>query len=658
MSKTKLETNDRLINLDYLRAFAVIFVILSHVPFITIKSGAVNIFFVLTGYFIARSLNYNYKNRIFQFYLNRLSLLIPKMVLIGIIVLTLWPIIFPTYNYETLIKSFLTSSIGNYNYYLIGISEFYENQKIINPYLPLWAFSLILQFYVFSPPVLKSISSFYDKVIGKKDHKWLIFAVITIVLFSYQKIFINDDLVKFYSTQSRLWEFFLGVTCFYISLRPIKESIKRDFQILGFIGLIIWATIPNTMISNELNILFVVIATGLYILGSNSIKIKESKIFAFLGKSSFDLYIIHYPLLFLFSVLNFAHIWIFIMYLGILISVAIFMHQFFNVELVKRISKFSVLGVIAILVILNFYVNSMKFVKSEELNPTKFGNSAEQMFDKTVGVDGHPCLDNADWETNCSFLVEKPIGSIFLVGTSQAEVFSEGLRNFASVNSLNFYDITKGGCPFLLGFDQIEIAYDQIRKGCADLYFKNVLNKIKETSNSIVIYHSRMPYYLNNFTEYKDYGDGSVSNSEVPWKYVGVYDSSKILTPSKWRESLQQLNAASDNLILIYPIPEFPRDFTQEIVKSKEDRIKVINYEVYKLRSASSKRLFDQVLGTNVYRVYPYKYLCQSVVPNSCIGNTQQEIFYTDESHFSRGGVNLVFPDIEKELSEITSRFS
>ena len=441
-------------------------------------------------------------------------------------------------------------------------------------------------------------------------------------------------------------------------MRPVKETIKKDFLIIGFIGLVVWALIPNSMISNESNILFVVLATGLYVLGANSIKFKESKTFAFLGKSSFDLYIIHYPLLFLFSVLNLDHIWIFVVYLVILIYVAIFMHQFFEIELVKRITKFSVPGLMAILVILNFYANSMKFVKSENLEPTSFENSADQMFDKTVGIDGHSCLDNVDWETNCSFLVDKPRGSIFLVGTSQAEVFSESLKNFASENRLNFYDITKGGCPFLLGFDQIEIAYDQIRKGCADLYHRNILRKISQTPNSIVIYLARMQYYLHNFTEYKDYGDGSLSNSEVPWKYVGVYNSSKTLTLNTWKDSLQQLALETDNLVLVYPIPEFPKNFTLDLIDFNQNKKESIDYLTFQKRAKSSIELFDLIRGTNINRIYPVNNLCGSQILNRCIGNTETDIYYVDESHLSRGGVNLLFPEIKKELLRINSKFS
>lgn len=630
------------------------FVIGSHIPFLNIKSGAVNIFFVLTGYFIAKSLNNKYKNiSVLTFYSDRFTKLIPKIALVGLVVYFLWDKLFTNYSHNILIKSFLTSTLGIYNLYLTSLKEFYDNQKIINPFLPLWAFSLILQFYVLAPIIIKIINRFSNKFKIKNSKIWIIYFIITSVLFVWSVTSNDEDIVKFYGTQHRIWEFFLGVLVYYLSQFKLNEFFSRDLFSIGAIGLIVWGFIPNALINNYLNIYFVVFFSALFILGSSAFTIKKVGFLTSLGKSSFDSYILHYPLLFLFAILGENHLPILVVYMVTLLILNIFLNKMFKIkQLFEFFKKFTIFILVGFLIAYVLYANSSQNNNVSKISNV-FGNSADEMFEKVIGKDGHPCLDNERWDLDCEFLVPNPVGTIFLIGTSQAEVFSESILNYAKENSYNFYDITKGGCPFLLEFDQIEFSYDQIRKGCADTYHRNILKKISETPNSIVIYHTRMQYYLNNLTEFKNFGSGSMPQTEVPWKYTGSNNSTKKLTLDNWRDSMQQIPINADKFILIYPIPEFDINFVPSKLASGNTDMQTIYYNMFKIRSESSFKVFDQVVGDNISRIFPEKILCNTFVKDKCVGNNENSIFYADESHLSRGGVDLVFPEIQKSLEAI-----
>ena len=640
-------------NLDYLRAFAIIFVIGSHIPVLNIKSGAVNIFFVLTGYFIAKSLNNKYKNlSILTFYKDRFTNLLPKITLVGLLVYLLWDKLFQNYSQTILLKSFLTSSLGIYNFYLIELKEFYDNQKIINPFLPLWAFSLILQFYFIAPIALKVIDKFLKVFKIKSNKTWRVYFVITLLFFIWSATSQDPDIVKFYGTQHRIWEFFLGVLVYYLSQFKINELFSRDLFSIGVIGLVVWGFIPNASINNYLNIYFVVFFAALFILGSSALTIKKVGFMSSIGKSSFDSYILHYPLLFLFIILGENHLLVLVIYLISLLILTVALNRLFKFrQITKFFKKSTIFLLVGFLLAYVLYANRPDNNNLTTISDV-FGNSADEMFENVIGKDGHSCLDNERWDLNCEFLVPNSIGTIFLVGTSQAEVFSESILNYAKENSYNFYDITKGGCPFLLEFDQVEISYDQIRAGCADAYHKNILKKINETPNSIVIYHTRMQYYLNGFTEFKNSGSGNMAKSEVPWEYVGANNSSKKLTLDNWRDSLQQLSVSEDRFLLIYPIPEFDIDFVPNKLIIRNTDMQTINYTMFKIRSESSYTVFDQVVGDNVSRIFADKIICETFIKDKCVGNSGNSIFYADESHLSRGGVELIFPEIQKVLDE------
>lgn len=644
----------RINNLDYLRAFAIIFVIASHIPFINVKSGAVNIFFVLTGYLITKSLNNKYRNQtIIKFYSDRLTKLIPKIALVGLFVYLLWENIFLNYNKTILLKSYLSSTLGYYNLYLIDLNESYNNQKVLNPYLPLWAFSLIIQFYIIAPFVIKGFNKVVKLTSIKQNHVWKIYLAITIGLLSWN-IFSKDlDINKFYGSTYRLWEFFVGVLAYYISELKMSELIKRDVFIIGIVGILVWTTIPNSYISDQENIISVVLVTGLFIVGSSAVKIRELKLLTNIGKTSFDSYIVHYPLLFLFSVLGYTHIFNLFIYSALLIIFSYTLYKIFKFEVIQKNIVLITVATIIIFLFSLFLSSRGSNIENEITANNKFGDSAQAMFEKTIGKDGHPCLDNVRWDLNCSFTTLNPVGSIFLIGTSQAEVFSESLLNFARENKYDFYDITKGGCPFLLEFDQIEISYDQIRKGCGDVYNRNILKKISETPNSIVIYHTRMQYYLHNLTEFRNFGDGSMPSSEVPWKYVGANNSTKQLTLDNWRVSLQQIPLNADKFILVYPIPEFDSNFVPEKIDLNDSSIKSLDYKYYKLRTQSSFDVFDKIVGDNIIRIYPDQLLCNEGIQGKCVGNSPEKIYYTDESHLSKGGVELIYPQILGSLQSL-----
>ena len=138
--------------IDGLRGIAVIAMILGHFENPIFVIPAVNIFFVLSGFLITKIIfKENLKFSIINFYKKRIRSLYPQILIVSVI--TFFVIsFFGNLDYiKEFNRSFLTSILSVFNLYLIKIDNTYTLQDFENPYLPLWAFSVIIQFYIIFP---------------------------------------------------------------------------------------------------------------------------------------------------------------------------------------------------------------------------------------------------------------------------------------------------------------------------------------------------------------------------------------------------------------------------------------------------------------------------------------------------------------------------
>ena len=76
------------------------------------------------------------------------------------------------------------------------------------------------------------------------------------------------------------------------------------------------------------------------------------------------------------------------------------------------------------------------------------------------------------------------------------------------------------------------------------------------------------------------------------------------------------------------------------------------SYQVYKDRTESSFELLDSIKSDNIYRVYPHKLFCNTLIKNRCITHDNKDIFYADDDHPSLKGSeminDLIFAEIKK----------
>ena len=83
------------------------------------------------------------------------------------------------------------------------------------------------------------------------------------------------------------------------------------------------------------------------------------------------------------------------------------------------------------------------------------------------------------------------------------------------------------------------------------------------------------------------------------------------------------------------------------------DKKVYLGYDVFKERNEETFKLFDSIKLKNIYRIYPHTHLCNKIIKNRCVVNSQKDILYWDDDHLSLKGSELVVNDILEKLKII-----
>ena len=86
-----------------------------------------------------------------------------------------------------------------------------------------------------------------------------------------------------------------------------------------------------------------------------------------------------------------------------------------------------------------------------------------------------------------------------------------------------------------------------------------------------------------------------------------------------------------------------------------ESPIEIVNIDFLKYLKESKKifEFYDTMNHKNLHKVYPYKKFCNVDLKNKCVGNTQDHLYFIDETHLSKKGSELINIDLIKIIDSI-----
>lgn len=293
-------------DIDGLRAFAIISVVLFHAFPESIRGGfvGVDVFFVISGYLISSIIFKSYEAGSFSyvdFYIRRIKRIFPALAIVLMsCVLVGWLVLLPD-EYAQLGKHVLSGVGFVSNLVLWRESGYFDTAAELKPLLHLWSLGVEEQYYIVWPILVA--------LIWKRAHNFLLLVIPVLVLsFALNLWWVNvRPTASFFLPMARFWELMIGsLLAFLVShrqhwLERIRAYANGDWFAASGLGLLLlsffvvdkdsafpgwWALMPT-------------LGTFLLIYAGRGAWINEhvlgNKWVVYVGLISYPLYLWHWP---------------------------------------------------------------------------------------------------------------------------------------------------------------------------------------------------------------------------------------------------------------------------------------------------------------------------------------------------------------------------
>lgn len=283
-------------HIELARAFAVLSVLFFHLSIPGFKAGylGVDVFFVISG-FLMHNLygNLTTSSSIKNFYFKRIKRLLPSYLIINSFFLILSFFLFLPYERYLIIKQSLINLffISNFSFWL---QEQYFASNSFRPFLNFWSLAVEMQYYFIFPLISWLL-------ISRKLRSFLaLFAGLVALSFIINFASPNS---QFFLPFFRFWEFFFGILASLISQKNCNRNYSTKTIRVNFLLLIVILLIGNYCNFRGTSFflsLIIDLATTCFLIVGRSFSFQYlgvQKVVLLLGAYSYNIYLVHFPLL-------------------------------------------------------------------------------------------------------------------------------------------------------------------------------------------------------------------------------------------------------------------------------------------------------------------------------------------------------------------------
>lgn len=319
-------------DIDLIRLFSCIAVLLYHLNILNGGYLAVCIFFVISGYLSCVSLFKKNKISLKDYYKNRLiKLYLPLLVVVFVSISIIS--LFPSINWLNL-KNETTSVLLSYNnFWQLSANLDYFQRHTSSPFMHFWYISILFQFDLVFPFIYMFI-----RKIESKTNKYFVCALSIIVsiastIYFYIVSLNGNVMFTYYNTFSRIFSLLFGVSLglvhsyfgnivpSYITKNSTKNKVITAYLfLLTYLFIFIDGSFKYSAIS-MISVSLISCRLIEYATMGDETKLNIfRKIVKSLSSISYEIYLIQYPVIFLFQSLNLQGMELVIILITIMLS--------------------------------------------------------------------------------------------------------------------------------------------------------------------------------------------------------------------------------------------------------------------------------------------------------------------------------------------------
>ncbi len=290
-------------DIDGLRAIAILLVLFFHGGFRQLSGGfvGVDIFFVISGFLITGIILRETNTVGFSFvdfYSRRIRRICPALFLVLTLSIIAALFLLVPQDLQLLGRSLGGAVFFYANWHFYNQVGYFDGPATEKPLLHTWSLAVEEQFYLVWPLLFIALYHF----VGRKALPHVILALLCLSLVASQYILQKDAAAAFYLLPYRAWELLLGAYIAFFYTQARSKMIATSFGVLGVAAIAYAAVFFNAATPFPgIHSLIPCAGAALLIFAGQRSNIVSSfvlgaKPLRFIGKISYSLYLIHWPL--------------------------------------------------------------------------------------------------------------------------------------------------------------------------------------------------------------------------------------------------------------------------------------------------------------------------------------------------------------------------
>lgn len=451
-------------DINGLRAIAVLVVLFFHfnVPFFGGGFSGVDIFYVISGFLMTKIIISGLERgnfSILTFYQKRIQRIVPALATMISVVLVASFFIYLPDDYHEVAQNASASLlfVSNFTYALTG--GYFGNSADNNIFLHTWSLSVEWQFYLLLPIVLVFLHKYLKN--DRRRYRQLFLISIIIIFAGTLVVTRYRPNLSFYLLPTRTWEMLAGGLAFLLQLK-IKEGHRRLLAVISYIALLIGVVLFHKDLKWPGLYTLVPVAGTFFILVANvnDTPLLKNRVVLFLGKTSYSLYLWHWPVFVIGNYVGVPTTPMNAVY-GMILSVILGYLSYRYVETFEVRKHRYVVATTALVAVIAFgaslsYVNPVVF-RQETVTISDYERIYKDVHKKQF--DGDSCFISSrsnglkDFNKVRCLPIQKGKRNILLLGDSHAAQFYVSLKAHFASKGINLGQATASSCLPLVTSD-------------------------------------------------------------------------------------------------------------------------------------------------------------------------------------------------------------